>query len=366
MIKILTVVGARPQLIKACAVSNEIERTDGIEETLIHTGQHYDASMSDIFFEELGMKSPKYMFNINNGGHGDMTGRMLVEVEKVILIEKPDVVLVYGDTNSTLAGALAAVKLHIPIAHVEAGLRSFNWKMPEEINRILTDRISTWLLTPNAIADKNLLCEGANHDRIFNVGDVMLDVAILHSKRITESGRIIEQQKLVPNEFILVTFHRAENVDDKQRLSTIVDSLLDLAETQTFIWPLHPRTRKKLVELDLLEKIGQHIKLIEPIGYLDMVQLEKYAALIITDSGGVQKEAFFHEVPCVTLRDETEWVELVDAGWNHLVPPLHRSTIVSSILAAFGKKGDAIAPYGDGHAAKKIIDRLLLDLNKIV
>jgi UDP-GlcNAc3NAcA epimerase len=359
MKKILTILGARPQFIKASVVSYAMRQSSQLQEVLVHTGQHFDANMSDVFFGELGMRKPDYFLDIHGGGHGAMTGRMLEQVEKVLLIERPDVVLVYGDTNSTLAGALAAVKLHIPVAHVEAGLRSFNIAMPEEVNRILTDRISRWLFTPTAAASANLRHEGVVDEHIEEVGDVMYDVALHHGGRLDASGGILGKLGLVPESYFLATIHRAENTDYEQRLLAIVDGLQAVAQHMTVVWPLHPRTRGVLQYMGRLAGLSPNLLLIDPVGYLDMVQLEKHSAVIATDSGGVQKEAFFYSVPCVTLRDETEWVELVDAGWNRLVPPLSADDVQSAILGALGQRGKDVQPYGAGDAAQRIVNRLL-------
>lgn len=354
MKKILTVLGARPQFIKASVVSQAIGKTPDLQEVLVHTGQHFDANMSDVFFSELDMKRPDYFLDIHGGTHGAMTGRMLEAVEKVMLQEKPDVVLVYGDTNSTLAGALAAAKLHIPVAHVEAGLRSFNMAMPEEINRILTDRISHWLFTPTKSATENLLQEGYASDKIVEVGDVMYDVALHHGGRVQPGTGLMRQLGLIEKEYVLATIHRQENTDNPHRLSAIVEALITTSHTLPVVWPLHPRTRAVLQRSDQLGSLSQHVKLIEPVGYLDMVQLEKYAAVIATDSGGVQKEAFFYKVPCVTLRDETEWMELVSAGWNVLSPPIEASIVYEKIIVARESKGINCEPYGTGRAALNI------------
>lgn len=355
MKKILTVLGARPQFIKASVVSHTINRQEGLTEVVVHTGQHFDPNMSDVFFSELGMEKPAYFLDIHGGSHGVMTGRMLAEVEQVLQHEKPDVVLVYGDTNSTLAGALAAVKLHIPVAHVEAGLRSFNKAMPEEINRIVTDRVSDWLFTPTISATQNLLKEGVAGESIVSVGDVMYDVALHHGGRVEENSRELEKLGLKSNNYVLATIHRAENTDCPQRLAAIVDGLLLVASTIPVVWPIHPRTRSILQKSGRFDVISEIIHLIDPVGYLDMVQLEKFAALIATDSGGVQKEAFFHQIPCVTLRSETEWVELVDAGWNRLAYPSTASDVCEAISLSLGVKGLAVEPYGDGKAAEKIV-----------
>lgn len=358
MKKIVTVLGARPQFIKASVVSHAITQKSGLREVLVHTGQHFDSNMSDVFFEDLGMNKPNYFLDIHGGSHGAMTGRMLAEVEHVLFKEKPDVVLVYGDTNSTLAGALAAAKLHIPVAHVEAGLRSFNMAMPEEINRILTDRISRWLFTPTQAANQHLLSEGFGREQIHPVGDVMYDVALHHGQRVNAETGLLARLGLSPNSYVLATVHRAENTDHSNRLGAIVDALIETAKKLPVVLPLHPRTRAVLRQLEKLDRLASKVHLTEPLGYLDMVQLEKFAALIVTDSGGVQKEAFFYQVPCVTLRDETEWVELVEAGWNRLAPPVDTDLIKKAIEAALGSSGGHVSPYGLGDAATKIVNEL--------
>jgi len=366
MNKIATILGARPQFIKASVVSHALAASGAFDEVMIHTGQHFDANMSDVFFDELGIAAPAHTLGIHGGGQGAMTGRMLEAVERVLIAERPDAVLVYGDTNSTLAGALAAVKLHIPLAHVEAGLRSFNMAMPEEVNRILTDRVSNWLFTPTAAAAAHLRAEGAAEERIVPVGDVMYDVALRHGARADAAGGAqggaLGRLGLGAGGYVLATVHRAENTDDAARLATVVDALESLSRDLTVVWPLHPRTRGVLAAGGRLAKLPPGLHLIEPVGYLDMVRLEKHAALIATDSGGVQKEAFFHRVPCVTLRDETEWVELVDAGWNRLAPPTSAEAVSAALLAAIGTRGADIAPYGDGDAAGRIVQRLRADL----
>jgi UDP-GlcNAc3NAcA epimerase len=342
--KILTVVGARPQFIKAGVVSQALRDTKLIEE---------------VFFAELSMSAPAYDLDIHGGSHGAMTGRMLASIEEVLLAEQPDAVLVYGDTNSTLAGALAAVKLHIPVAHVEAGLRSFNMAMPEEVNRIVTDRVARWLYTPTEFAAQQLRREGVAAEAIVEVGDVMYDVALHHGARVADAGGALLRLGLAPRRFVLATIHRAENTDDPARLDAIIDGLVKVAATHPVVWPLHPRTRAVLARAGRLDSLAHALRLVEPLGYLDMVQLEKYSMVIATDSGGVQKEAFFHGVPCVTLRDETEWVELVDAGWNRLIPPRDAQAVASAILAAVGTRGNSVRPYGEGDAARRIASHLL-------
>ena len=360
--KIVTVLGARPQFIKASVVSNAIRNCLGLDEVLIHTGQHFDANMSDVFFQELGMAAPSYTLDIHGGGHGAMTGRMLAEIERLLMAERPDAVMVYGDTNSTLAGALAAAKLHIPVAHVEAGLRSFNMAMPEEVNRILTDRISRWLFTPTDAAQAHLRREGVAVAQIVPVGDVMFDVALHHGARVDSGDRVLGRLGLKPASYVLATVHRAENTDHPQRLAAIVDALEVVAARLPVVWPLHPRTRGVLQRDGRLGRLASNILLIDPVGYLDMVQLEKHAAAIATDSGGVQKEAFFYRVPCVTLRDETEWVELVESGWNRLAPPHSVARVSTAVLSAIGTRGAHVQPYGSGDAAQLIVQRLRTDL----
>ena len=360
--KIVTVLGARPQFIKASVVSAELAKHSNVEEVVVHTGQHFDANMSDVFFAELGMAKPRYHLDIHGGAHGVMTGRMLEGVEHVLLDEKPDVLLVYGDTNSTLAGALAAAKLHIPVAHVEAGLRSFNMRMPEEINRILTDRISTWLFAPTDEAVRHLVREGMDPALIHQVGDVMYDVALHHGARAANrSDSVLQRQGLAEKGFVLATVHRAENTDDPMRLSVIVDAFVRVAKELPVVWPLHPRTRAVLERAGSLAKLDGVVRLVEPLGYLDMVQMERAAAVIATDSGGVQKEAFFHGVPCITLRDETEWVELVEAGWNTIVPPIDAEVVSGAIRNARGIHGEKVRPYGDGQAAAQIARHIVVD-----
>ena len=358
MKKIVTVLGARPQFIKASAVSRAIEKSGKLKEVVVHTGQHFDKNMSDVFFKELGIKTPKYNLEISGGKHGEMTGRMLWKVEEVLIREQPDLVLVYGDTNSTLAGALAAVKLGIPVAHVEAGLRSFNLAMPEEVNRILTDRIARWLFAPTEAAACNLRREGVEEERIILVGDVMYDVALQHSSGVSADERLLKRLELKPKSYILATVHRAENTNDPHRLAVIVEALKQVAKSFPVIWPLHPRTQHAM------ERNGEpltgctHLHVIEPVGYLDMVQLEKYAAVIATDSGGVQKEAFFYGVPCVTLRDETEWVELIKAGWNRLASLENPDRLAKDILGAKGLLGHPKLLYGYGSTSDKIVAAL--------
>lgn len=356
MKKIFTVIGARPQFIKAAVVSKAIAQTEGVNEVLVHTGQHYDSNMSNVFFDELDISRPKYHLGIGGGTHGQNTGRMLEKLEELMQVEKPDIVLVYGDTNSTLAGALAAVKLNISVAHVESGLRSYNMVMPEEVNRILTDRISRWLFTPTKAAAENLKREGFTNDQICPVGDVMYDVALLYGERVKAGTGLMARLGLQEKSYILATIHRAENTDHPDRLEAIVDALIIATKFLPVVWPLHPRTRVALNKIGRLDEMAKKVHLIDPVSYLEMMQLEKFSALIATDSGGVQKEAFFYRVPCVTLRDETEWVELIDSGWNRLASPNNKEEIINAMHLALKSQGDNIYPYGDGYAAFKILN----------
>jgi UDP-GlcNAc3NAcA epimerase len=311
---VLTVVGARPQFIKASPVSHALLAHGGFREVLVHTGQHFDAAMSDVFFEELDIPPPAYNLEVNSLGHGAMTGRMLEKLEEVMIAEKPDWVLIYGDTNSTVAGALAAAKLHIPVAHVEAGLRSFNRRMPEEINRVMADHVSALLFCPTQTAVANLRAEGIMGG-VHLVGDVMYDVTLAAVERAKVSSGILEKYALTPKTYAVATIHRAENTDDPDRFAKVIAWLSDRGRETPVVMPVHPRTRK------LMEKSGLNpagVRLVEPLGYLDMAWLTNNASAVFTDSGGLQKEAYFHRVPCVTLRDETEWVETVEAGWNRL------------------------------------------------
>lgn len=347
--KIVTIVGARPQFIKAAIVSRVLRNCGDVREVLVHTGQHFDKNMSNVFFEELDIPYPNYNLGICGGSHGQNTGRMIEAIEGVLQEEKPDWLLVYGDTDSTLAGSLAAVKLHISIAHVEAGLRSFNRAMPEEINRILTDHASNLLFAPTATAMKNLTEEGIAPVSVYNVGDVMFDAALYYGKKAEQTSRILDKYGLLSKGYVLATMHRQENVDDYTRLASILQGFA--ASDKLIVLPLHPRTRKRLEEFRLV--LPSSVNSIDPVGYLDMVMLEKHAALIATDSGGVQKEAYFHRVPCITLRDETEWVELIEVGANRLVgadairitTSLDTRVEIScfeNVLYGTGKTGEAI------------------------
>ena len=367
--KIVTVVGARPQFIKASVVSRAIRAANAeqggvvLEELLVHTGQHFDDNMSDVFFGEMGLATPAYDLGIGNLAQGAMTGRMLEAVEDVLLKEAPDCVLVYGDTNSTLAGALAAAKLHIPVAHVEAGLRSFNRRMPEEINRVLTDHASSLLFAPTETAVKNLANEGLPADRVHLVGDVMYDAALAYGRIAEERSRILKSLRLNPRQYILATIHRAENTDDSSRLAQICSGLSEMATWLPVVFPAHPRTRAALQRACITLHGRSGITLCNPVGYLDMTMLEKNARIIVTDSGGVQKEAYFHRVPCITVREETEWRELVDLGWNRVTPPAEyaspRPAFEWAMEQAERSGNETARPYGHGDAGGKIVATLL-------
>ena len=386
-IKIVTIIGARPQFIKAATVSRAIEKHNiekkdpEIKEIIVHTGQHYDLNMSQVFFDQLEIPNPQYNLEVGSGSHGQMTGKMLARIESVLQQENPDWVLVYGDTNSTLAGALAAVKLHIPVVHVEAGLRSFNRRMPEEINRVVTDHISTLLFCPTETAVNNLKREGfknilnptnfypvkseshltgANNPIILNVGDVMYDVFLVFKSQALKQSKILSDLGLLAESYCLATVHRQENTDDPSRLYNIFSAFEELACKECpFIIPLHPRTRENIKNLKLNVVKNPHVHLIQPINYVDMVALEMNAKIILTDSGGMQKEAFFARVPCITLRDETEWIETVETGWNYLA-----GTDTQSIIKTFNTATNSefsVPPnlFGDGNAGKLILQHLI-------
>ena len=355
--KIVTIIGARPQFIKAAVVSRAMRlRSNEITEVIVHTGQHFDSNMSDIFFDELDIPKPHYHLGVGGGTHGQNTGRMLEKIEEVLLEEKPDYLLVYGDTDSTLAGTLAAVKLHIPVAHVEAGLRSFNRKMPEEINRILTDHASDLLFTPTITAVENLNQEGIQPEKIKQVGDVMYDAALFYGAKVEQNNDLLTTLQIQSKKYALVTLHRAENVDDKARLESIIKGLGHY-ENQ-IILPLHPRTKKMMESFGIV--LPKNIKIIDPVGYLDMILLEKHAALIATDSGGVQKEAYFHKVPCVTLRDQTEWIELVKNGAN-ILTGANTIAIISALDKASNVNPTVFDKplYGNGTTGSEIVDLLI-------
>lgn len=349
--KLLTVVGARPQFVKAATVSREVALRKDVTEVIVHTGQHYDANMSDVFFYELGIPKPDYNLGIGGGSHGAMTGRQLEAIEAVLVRQRPDRVLVYGDTNSTLAGALAAVKLRIPVAHVEAGLRSFNRAMPEEINRVLTDHAADLLFAPTETAMRNLRKEGLPEERLRLVGDVMHDAALFYRER-ARAPAAAEGVLAGDSGFVLATIHRAENTDDPRRLSAIFDGMGKSG--RRIILPLHPRTGQRLEAAGIVP--AGNITIIDPVSYLEMIWLESNAVAIATDSGGVQKEAYYFGKPCVTLRDETEWVETVESGWNRLV-----GSDAEAIRAALQEPhapATRALDYGDGHSARAILDEI--------
>ena len=351
--KILTVVGARPQFIKASMVSKALQERSLACETIVHTGQHFDDNMSGVFFDEMDIPSPKYNLGVGGGSHGQNTGRMIEKIEAVILEERPNWLLVYGDTDSTLAGAIAASKLHVPIAHVESGLRSFNRKMPEEINRIIVDHISELLFTPTDLATRNLETEGIAGAKVRQVGDVMYDASIYFGQIADEKSDLLTQFSLDPKSYAVATIHREENTEDDSRLQSLIFALEAVAEELPVIWPVHPRIKESVKSSTL--------RLTQPLGYIEMQCLIKNAQVVLTDSGGMQKEAFFHKVPCITFRSETEWVELVASGWNHLAG----ATDIGHILEHFHtarrgvehlKVGDW---YGKGDASKQIAEVLM-------
>ncbi len=352
--KLLSIVGARPQFIKAAVLSKLIKKEKGgiLEEKIVHTGQHYDKKMSADFFDELNIPYPDYHLGIGSGGHGEQTGRMLLEIEKILLKQRPDIVLVYGDTNSTLAGALAASKLHIPVAHVEAGLRSFDKCMPEEINRVLTDHVSSFLFCPTEISVRNLKREGIE-DRVFLTGDVMLDL-LINFQDMMDKSEILGKLGITEKNYYLVTVHRAGNTDNRERLENILGGLEET--NKKVIFPLHPRTKKMLGKNDY-PFFNSGICFIDPVSYIDMLTLEKNALAVLTDSGGVQKEAYFFKVPCITLREETEWLETVESGWNVLVGT-DKEKIKEALNHQTGTNISHPPFYGDGKAGEKIVQIL--------
>ena len=367
MLRILTVVGARPQFIKAAVISRLLrsgEYSTKMQEYLVHTGQHYDDNMSAVFFREMEIPSPDCNLEVCSGSHGAVTGAMLARLEEVMLDKRPDAVLVYGDTNSTLAGALAASKIHIPVIHVESGLRSFMMAMPEEQNRIVTDRLSTLLFCPTKTAIQNLQQEGivnttknkvdADNKGVYLSGDVMYDASLYYREKLASEQKSSVLRDIMQNNFYLITIHRAENTDNPKRLSAIVEAINQF-DTQNAVLPLHPRTRKYLDQQGLTFK--NHVHLIEPVGYFDMLRLESSCEFIVTDSGGVQKEAYFFKKPCITLRDSTEWVELCDHGWNTLAGA--DTNAILDALTNMPKYGDTIDLYGDGKAGRYIVDKIL-------
>jgi UDP-N-acetylglucosamine 2-epimerase len=370
---LLSIVGARPQFVKAAMVIDavrEYDRDSGgniARHTLVHTGQHYDPNLSDVFFQELPLPRPDYNLGVGSGTHGKQTGTLLASIERVLIKEEPDAVIVYGDTNSTVAGALAAAKLNMAVAHVEAGLRSFNRRMPEEINRVVTDHISTWLLCPTETAVKHLAHEGIT-EGVYHSGDVMLDAVLKFQEVTSEHSPILDQLKLTPGEYALFTMHRAENTDSVTQIAAAVELLIEW--NKTIVFPVHPRTWNRLTTLSELKEITdklrtiKHVKLIDPVSYLEMLALERNARVILTDSGGVQKEAYFLSVPCVTLRGETEWTETLSGGWNRLVQGNIHSTIelLDSVWACNGMQPVGrpnLLAFGGGNAAKLMVRQLM-------
>jgi len=363
-IKIVTIVGARPQFVKAAAVSRAIRKFNAgasvkrITEVLLHTGQHYDYNMSQVFFEQLEIGEPKYHLGVGSGTHGEMTGAMLAKIEQALMKEEPDWVLVYGDTNSTLAGALAAAKLHIPVAHVEAGLRSFNRQMPEEINRILTDHLSGLLFCPTAAAVRNLGHEGITVG-VHMVGDVMYDAFLFYKKLAAERSGILQDLGLRRGKYCLGTVHRQENTEDPQKLDNILTAFEALArEDCPMVLPLHPRTIKVIRMRRGHDIQIPNVMILSPVSYLDMIELEAQAHVIFTDSGGMQKEAFFAHVPCITLREETEWVETVETGWNQLAGTNAQMIADAFITATSSRPEKRVDLYGEGDASEILLERL--------
>jgi len=350
MLKVLTVIGARPQFIKACMLSNAFSSESTIQEIIVHTGQHYDENMSNVFLEQLKLPKPQYFLKTGSDTHGKQTAKMLSKLEDIMMAEEPDIVLVYGDTNSTLAGSLAASKLHIPIAHVEAGLRSYNKKMPEEINRVLTDHLSTWLFCPSDTAVKNLENEGLRQG-VYQTGDIMYDAVLYYKNLALQKSTILSNLNIIPKTYYLATVHRAENTDNPQRLTAILEAFSQINEIVLF--PLHPRTKNKIKQWNLENLISSsNIKIVDPLDYFDMLAVESQAKLVLTDSGGVQKEAYMLKVPCITLRNETEWVETVSKGWNKLTGA--DTNLILKSIEEIRLPTNHFPIFGDGHTAEKI------------
>mgnify|MGYP001195333555 CR=1 FL=1 len=356
--KVLTIIGARPQFIKAAPLSKKFSKNN-IHEILVHTGQHYSRNMSHIFFDELEMAQPHYNLGIGSFTHGKQTGRMIEKIEKTLFIEKPDVVIVYGDTNSTLAGAIAASKINIPVSHIEAGLRSFNMKMAEEQNRIMTDHLSSLLFTPTKEANKNLLKENIDQKKIIFSGDIMLDAVNIFYDLAKKRSKIIDILNLNETKFCLLTIHRAENTNDVGNLKILFNNLVKIRHEYKIIFPIHPRTKKILGKNLMNECTKKGIQFIEPIGYLDMLMLQKKSSIIITDSGGIQKEAFFSKVPCIVIREETEWVELIKFGYNKICKKENFNEIDSMIYSMINISISKSNIFGNGDAAKKIFERII-------
>jgi UDP-N-acetylglucosamine 2-epimerase (non-hydrolysing) len=350
--KIVSVVGARPNFVKLAPVSKELRKES--KEIVIHTGQHYDYEMNKIFFDEMGIPEPDYHLGVGSGSHGEQTGEMLKRIERVLMKEKPDLVLVFGDTNTTLAGGLAACKLHIRVAHIEAGLRSYDRRMPEEINRILTDHCSDLLFAPTRTAVENLKKEGIT-EGVYLTGDVMVDALKENIKIAERESIILNELNLKTKEYYLATLHRAENTDDFNNLEDIVAAFCEIGH---LVFPCHPRTEKSLKKFNLWDKLTKKIKVVKPVGYLDMLMLEKNANKILTDSGGVQKESYIFKVPCITLRNTTEWVETVKDGWNVLVGAAKERIV--KMAMQFEPKDEQRDIFGEGDASKRIVKILMV------
>ncbi len=383
MVKVVTVIGARPQIIKASAISRAIRNNyqDILEEIIIHTGQHYDQNMSEIFFEELQIPKPDYNLNVGSGSHGFQTAQMIEGIEDIIIKEKPDCIILYGDTNSTLAGAIAASKIHCPVIHVESGLRSFNKTMPEEINRIMCDHCSTLLFSPTLTGFNNLIKEGFNPDnispftsdnpKIYHCGDIMFDNTLYFSKIASAKSEILQVVNVEKGNYILATIHRNNNTDDSERLSAIFKSMMDVADSFMidFVIPLHPRTSKLLdknIDNEIYNRLqnNKRLKIIEPVSFLDMIQLEQHSKMIITDSGGVQKEAYFLKKPCVILRPQTEWIELVEHG-SSIIVDADYNRIINAVNYLINKSDFAFPPiFGEGNASEFICDEIIKTINK--
>ena len=374
--KLVTIIGARPQIIKAAALSRAIQSqyAGRIHEVIVHTGQHYDDNMSNVFFDELGIPKPDYNLHVGSASHGVQTARMIEGIERILLEEKPDAIVLYGDTNSTLAGAVAAAKIHVPVVHIEAGLRSFNKHMPEEINRIVCDHCSTLLFTPTRAGFDNLAKEGFKMDnsgpydidnpKVFHCGDIMYDNSLHFSKLADRKTDLLQRLGLEGKPYILATLHRDSNTDQPERLNAILDAIGTLCDDLAIVLPLHPRTRKMvdlLVSPDKAARLAHHenLKLIEPVSFLEMIQLEKHARLVLTDSGGVQKESYFFQKPCVILRPETEWVEIVETGAATLVDADHDKILETSRRYLQQPPVDFPAIFGDGHAAEFMLEKML-------
>jgi len=376
MKKILTIIGARPQIIKAAAISRAIKKDfkDQLTEVLVHTGQHYDENMSAVFFDELGIPKPNHQLRIGSGSHGAQTGEMLSAIEELILSEKPDGVVVYGDTNSTIAGSLAAVKLHVPVIHIEAGLRSFNKRMPEEINRIATDHFSTLLFSPTISGLNNLKEEGfktidrsgvaaLNTPKVYHCGDIMYDNSIYFSEIADEQSSILEEHGVESNQYILSTVHRPSNTDNKENLKSILEALNEIAASNSMkiIFPIHPRTKGKIAELiseEFYQEISENILFIPPVSFLDMIKLEKHASSVVTDSGGVQKEAYFFKKNCVILREETEWVEILEQK-AAITAGANKEKILQAFEDLKSNKCDFPNIFGDGNASEFICEKII-------